>query len=594
MRVTIPEAAQTRSSRPGAWTSRRISAETMKIPEPIMDPTTRAVASSRESALTKSAWGCWVVAISRGNLVAPAWCRYVFGPRTPYHVRTTVRLLPREEEFFDLFVEVATRSTVAAQHLRELFDAPPERRIAHVEAIKRLEHEADQLTHEVVNRLDRTFITPLDREDIHQLASDLDDVMDAIDGTARRSQIFHLGPAPQGVKVLTEVIQRMVGVLAEAVGRLKKGDDVMKYCVEAKKLEEEGDAIYQEALGHMFETERDALAIVLVALAFDFVNGFHDAANSIATVVSTRVLSPSAAVVWAATFNFIAVFVFGTAVAKTMGKGLVDLAIVDATVILAGLVGAIVWDLITWWLGLPTSSSHALIGGYGGAAVAKAGFAALLFPGKWISTLAFIVVAPVMGLTLALVLTVALSWALRRSLPRKVDRVFRVLQLGSAAAYSLGHGSNDAQKTMGIIVGLLVAERQVLAAFPVSALHLTDAGVVPAWVIIACGAAMGLGTMSGGWRIVKTMGQRLTKLTPFGGFCAETSGAITLFIASHFGIPVSTTHTITGAISGVGAAHRLSAVRWGVAGRIVWAWMLTIPAAAGVAGVAYLVLRALI
>ena len=203
-------------------------------------------------------------------------------------------------------------------------------------------------------------------------------------------------------------------------------------------------------------------------------------------------------------------------------------------------------------------------------------------------------IAPVMGLTIALVLTVALSWMLRRSLPRRVDRVFRVLQLGSAAAYSLGHGSNDAQKTMGIIVGLLVAEQQLFAGSPISALHLTDAAVVPAWVIVACGAAMGLGTMSGGWRIVKTMGQRLTKLTPFGGFCAETSGAITLFVASHFGIPVSTTHTITGAISGVGAAHRWSAVRWGLAGRIVWAWLLTIPAAAGIAGVVYLVLRALI
>ena len=336
------------------------------------------------------------------------------------------------------------------------------------------------------------------------------------------------------------------------------------------------------------------LAVVVIALAFDFINGFHDAANSIATVVSTRVLSPSAAVVWAAAFNFIAVFLFGTAVAKTMGSGLVVLSVVDANVILAGLVGAIVWDVITWWLGLPTSSSHAIIGGYGGAAVAKAGFTALLFPGKWISTLEFIVIAPVMGLTIALVLTVALSWMLRRSLPRRVDRVFRVLQLGSAAAYSLGHGSNDAQKTMGIIVGLLVAEQQLFAGSPISALHLTDAAVVPAWVIVACGAAMGLGTMSGGWRIVKTMGQRLTKLTPFGGFCAETSGAITLFVASHFGIPVSTTHTITGAISGVGAAQRLSAVRWGVAGRIVWAWLLTIPASAGIAGLAYLVLRGLI
>ncbi len=331
------------------------------------------------------------------------------------------------------------------------------------------------------------------------------------------------------------------------------------------------------------------VAIVGVALCFDFINGFHDAANSIATVVSTRVLSPSAAVVWAAAFNFIAVFLFGTAVAKTMGKGLVDLAAVDATVILAGLAGAITWDLITWWLGLPTSSSHALIGGYAGAAVAKAGFTALLFPGKWISTLVFIVVAPLMGLVLALALTVALSWALRRSLPRRVDRTFRVLQIGSAAAYSLGHGSNDAQKTMGIIVGLLVAEQQLFGtgSLAASPLHLTDPNSVPAWVVVACGAAMGLGTVTGGWRIVKTMGQRLTKLTPFGG-------AITLFIASHFGIPVSTTHTITGAISGVGAAHRLSAVRWGVAGRIVWAWVLTIPAAAGIAGLMYVVLRALV
>jgi PiT family inorganic phosphate transporter len=334
------------------------------------------------------------------------------------------------------------------------------------------------------------------------------------------------------------------------------------------------------------------LAIVLVALVFDFINGFHDAANSIATVVSTRVLSPTAAVVWAAAFNFIAVFVFGTAVAKTMGRGLVALSVVDATVVLAGLLGAIVWDIITWWLGLPTSSSHALIGGYAGAAVAKAGFTALLFPGKWISTLVFIVVAPVMGLALALGLTVGLSWALRRALPRRVDRVFRVLQLGSAAAYSLGHGSNDAQKTMGIIVGLLVAEHRLFADSPFRALQLTDPNTVPAWVVIACGAAMGLGTMTGGWRIVRTMGQRLTRLQPFGGFCAEASGAITLFLASHFGIPVSTTHTITGAISGVGAAHRLSAVRWGVAGRIVWAWLVTIPAAAGIAGLAYLVLRA--
>ena len=335
------------------------------------------------------------------------------------------------------------------------------------------------------------------------------------------------------------------------------------------------------------------LAIVLVALGFDFINGFHDAANSIATVVSTRVLTPAIAVVWAAFFNFVAAFGFGTAVARTIGKGLIDISIVDPVVIVAGLVGAIVWDLITWWGGLPTSSSHALIGGYAGAAVAKAGFAAIL-PAGWIKTLVFIVVAPLMGLVLALALTVGLSWALRRSLPRRVDRAFRSLQLVSAALYSLGHGTNDAQKTMGIIVGLLFAAQASFVGFPIQALHLTTADVIPVWVILSAHAAIALGTMAGGWRIVKTMGQRITKLTPFGGFCAETSGAITLFIASHFGIPVSTTHTITGAISGVGAAHRLSAVRWGVAGRIVWAWILTIPAAAGIAGLTYLVLRALV
>jgi PiT family inorganic phosphate transporter len=335
------------------------------------------------------------------------------------------------------------------------------------------------------------------------------------------------------------------------------------------------------------------LAILLVALAFDFINGFHDAANSIATVVSTRVLSPTAAVIWAAFWNFVAAFVFGTAIAKTIGKGMIDLSVVDSTVILGGLLGAIIWDLVTWWLGLPTSSSHALVGGYGGAAIAKAGFSAIIASG-WIKTLVFIVVAPLMGLTLALLLTVALSWILRRSLPRRVDKVFRVLQLVSAAAYSLGHGTNDAQKTMGIIVALLVSSQALFVNFPIQAFHLTTADKIPTWVILSAHAAIGLGTLSGGWRIVKTMGQRITKLTPFGGFCAETSGAITLFVASHFGIPVSTTHTITGAITGVGAAQRFSAVRWGVAQRIVLAWIVTIPASAGIAGLAYLLLRAIV
>src|SRR5439155_16881072 len=295
-------------------------------------------------------------------------------------------------------------------------------------------------------------------------------------------------------------------------------------------------------------------------------------------------------VFWAAFWNFVAAFVFGTAIAKTIGKGMIDLSVVEPTVILGGLLGAIIWDLLTWWWGLPTSSSHALLGGYAGAAVAKAGFAAIIVSG-WVKTLVFIVVAPLLGLTLALALTVLLSWLLRRSLPGRVDRSFRMLQLVSAALYSLGHGTNDAQKTMGIIVALLVSSQALFVGFPIRAFHLTSADAVPTWVILSAQAAIALGTLAGGWRIVKTMGQRITKLRPFGGFCAETSGALTLFIASHFGIPVSTTHTITGAISGVGAAHRLSAVRWGVARRIVWAWILTIPAAAGIAGLSYLILR---
>jgi PiT family inorganic phosphate transporter len=314
--------------------------------------------------------------------------------------------------------------------------------------------------------------------------------------------------------------------------------------------------------------------IILVALAFDFLNGFHDAANSIATVVSTRVLSPQQAVLWAAFFNFVAAFLLGTQVAKTIGSGMIDIAVVNNRVILAGLLGAIAWNLITWYFGLPVSSSHALIGGYAGAAVAKAGFAAIL-PAGWVKTLAFIVLAPLLGMVLGLALMIAVTWIFHRWHPSRLDRLFRRLQLFSAGLYSLGHGGNDAQKTMGIITGLLVSTGQ-LHAFK-----------VPLWVILLSHAAIALGTMFGGWRIVKTMGTKITKLQPFGGFCAETAGAITLLSATYFGIPVSTTHTITGAIVGVGASRRLSAVKWGVAGRIVWAWLLTIPIAAAVAAVVY-------
>jgi inorganic phosphate transporter, PiT family len=321
--------------------------------------------------------------------------------------------------------------------------------------------------------------------------------------------------------------------------------------------------------------------IVFVALVFDFINGFHDAANSIATVVSTRVLTPLQAVVWAAFFNFVAAFGFGVEVATMVGKGVVTPAVVDEWVILAGLVGAIAWDLVTWWWGLPTSSSHALIGGFAGAAVVKGGYGALIAPGL-IKIGVFMVLAPLIGFVVGFLMMLLTVWAFRKATPGRVDRIFRRGQLLSAAAYSLGHGTNDAQKTMGIIAVLLFTTG-----------HLGPNFYVPMWVVLAAHAALALGTMAGGWRIVKTMGMRITKLRPVGGFCAETAGAVTLIGTAMAGIPVSTTQTISGSIMGVGALQRLSAVRWGVAGRILWAWLLTIPASAAVAAVTWLLLRLL-
>ena len=316
--------------------------------------------------------------------------------------------------------------------------------------------------------------------------------------------------------------------------------------------------------------------LVVLALAFDFMNGFHDAANSIATIVSTGVLKPYQAVAWAALFNVVALFLFELKVAATIGKGIVDPTVVDHVVIFGALVGALVWNVITWWFGIPSSSSHALIGGLIGATIAKAGAGSLL--GSGITKVAlFIVISPTLGFILGSALMLAVSWAFFHSTPRGTDRWFRRLQLASSALYSIGHGSNDAQKTMGIIWLLLIAA------------GLTSAGDQhpPYWVVLSCYLAIGLGTLFGGWRIVKTMGQKITKLKPVGGFCAEAGGAITLFIASGFGIPVSTTHTITGAIVGVGSSHKFSAVRWGLAGNIVWAWILTIPASALMAAIAW-------
>ena len=325
--------------------------------------------------------------------------------------------------------------------------------------------------------------------------------------------------------------------------------------------------------------------IIAVALFFDYTNGFHDAANSIATVVSTRVLTPRLAVIWAAAFNFIAFLIFGTHVADTVGKTVrPESGIVSPAVIFAGLAGAITWNLITWWLGLPTSSSHALIGGFGGAGIAKAGWHVLNSESVR-KTAMFIVISPVFGFLAAFLLMLTLLWLFRRSTPGRVDSWFRRLQLASAAAYSLGHGGNDAQKTMGIISALLVGSGYLVKT--------GDNLPIPIWIVLMAHTAIAAGTLAGGWRIVKTLGTRITKLKPVGGFAAETAAAGSLFLATHLGIPVSTTHTITGAIVGVGATGRLSAVRWGIAGRIVWAWLLTIPAAALIAAGTYRVISLL-
>jgi PiT family inorganic phosphate transporter len=323
------------------------------------------------------------------------------------------------------------------------------------------------------------------------------------------------------------------------------------------------------------------VGLIAVALLFDFLNGLHDAANSIATIVSTRVLRPQYAVLWAAFFNFVAFLVFGLNVAQTIGTGIIEPSIIDAQVIFAALTGAIVWNLITWGLGIPSSSSHALIGGLVGGGMAKAGISAALWGGLT-KTLLAIVLSPLIGFLLALVLVAIVSWASVRSTPFAVDRAFRILQFASASLYSLGHGGNDAQKTMGIIAVLLYSQGVLGEHF-----------YVPFWVVLGCQAAMAMGTLMGGWRIVRTMGLRITKLTPMQGFCAETGGAATLFIATFLGVPVSTTHTITGAIVGVGAARRASAVRWNVASSIVYAWVITIPASAIVAAVAYWIASAL-
>jgi inorganic phosphate transporter, PiT family len=338
------------------------------------------------------------------------------------------------------------------------------------------------------------------------------------------------------------------------------------------------------------------IAIVAVAFTFDFINGFHDSANSIATIVGTRVLNPLAAVAWAAFFNFIAAFTVGTAVAQAIGSGIIDPGVITPNLIMGALLGAIVWNLITWYFGIPSSSSHALIGGLSGAAVAKAGLGAITWGTKWVQTLSFIALSPLIGMTAGFTLMVAIYWLFQRVSVGRVDRIFRPAQLVSSALLSWSHGGNDAQKTMGVIVGLLASTNSLFVNETgwLRHLYVPNTASIPYWVEIGAYTAISLGTLFGGWRIVHTMGTRITRLRPVGGFSAETGGAIAISLATAFGIPVSTTHTITGSIVGVGATNRLSAVRWGLAGRIVWAWVLTIPAAAAIAAVSFLILDAFV
>ena len=545
-------------------------------------------------------------------------------------------LLPREGRFFDLFNSHAELAARAAVELKALFtdlsELEPRSR-----AIERNEKEADRITHETVQLLHKTFITPLDRDEIHQLITGMDDILDLMEDVATCVFLYDVRAVTPDAQKLAEICVACTLKVKEAVGMLASMDNadaILRICGDIDRLESEADFVFRSALAKLFREESDAKQIlklkevyqllesitdkargrrqrdrghrarerltgpaerravsaatmsfevvvflIVLALAFDFMNGFHDAANSIATVVSTRVLRPHYAVAWAAFFNFIAFLFFGLNVANTIGTGVIDPGArrrqrdprcADRRDRLE--------RRSPGGTGCPSSSSHALIGGLAGAAVAKGGVHSLVGSGFLKISLA-IVLSPVLGFTLGVLLMTAVAWMFSGRAPHRVDRWFRRLQLVSASLYSLGHGGNDAQKTMGIIALILVAHGSLEPDF-----HGAD---IPFWVVLACQAAIALGTLFGGWRIVKTMGQKITKLKPVGGFCAETGGAMTLFLATGLGIPVSTTHTITGAIIGVGATRKLSAVRWGVAGRIVWAWVLTIPCTGFISMVAW-------
>jgi PiT family inorganic phosphate transporter len=492
--------------------------------------------------------------------------------------------LPKEERFFDLFARHTQTVVQGAEALQDMLRGGEETLI-HCQRVSHFEGEADAITREVLTAVRRTFITPFDRVDIKNLITSMDDAIDQMQQTAKAVVLFEVREFEPPMREIGALLVESANLVGRALPLMKAiGPNLQMLTAmteEITKLEGRVDDLHDIGLKELFLKHRHAntMDYIVGAEIYDHLekvaDRFDDAANSIATIVSTRVLRPQYAVFWAAFFNFIAFMVFGLHVANTIGTGIIQPGVIDSAVIFAALTGAIVWNLVTWALGIPSSSSHALIGGLLGAGLAKAGLSAAVWSGLT-KALVAIVLSPLVGFLLALVLVAIVSWASVRSTPFAVDRAFRILQFASASLYSLGHGGNDAQKTMGIIAVLLYSQGYLGSEFS-----------VPFWVVLSCQAAMALGTLMGGWRIVRTMGLRITKLTPMQGFCAETGGAATLFMATFLGVPVSTTHTITGAIVGVGAARRMSAVRWNVASSIVYAWVITIPAAAAVAALAY-------
>ena len=522
------------------------------------------------------------------------------------------RFAPQEPKFFPMLKHLSEILIYSSNLLVESFEHnTPEKRSEYYKRIKDVEREGDKQTHQIFDELGKTFITPFDREDIHDLASTVDDVIDGINSCAKRITIYNPHPISDSGKELSKLLQQEAIYIGKAMDELetfrKKPAALREYCEKLHDIENQADDVYELFVKKLFEEEKDCVElikikeirqgkymellviIIVLALIFDYINGFHDAANSIATIVSTKVLTPFQAVIWAAFFNFVAFFIAkyiigGFGIANTVSKTVVE-DFITLPIILSGVIAAIIWNLFTWWKGIPSSSSHTLIGGFAGAAIMAHGFGAIQLS-IILKIVAFIFLAPFIGMVIAFGFTLLVLYICRRAHPSTAELWFKKLQLVSSALFSVGHGLNDSQKVMGIIAAALIAAHSEGLGMGINSIN-----DLPDWVAFACFTAISLGTMSGGWKIVKTMGTRITKVTPLEGVVAETAGAFTLYLTEFLKIPVSTTHTITGAIIGVGATKRLSAVRWGVTKSLMTAWILTIPVSAILAAAIYQIVR---